>query len=139
MLKKEPRLGCGAAIISNGKILLLRRLHDPEAGCWGLPGSKADWLETVEQAVIREIYEELGLKLEDIRLLCVVDQIDLVRHEHWAAPVYLATTFRGDPIINEPEKHSAFGWFPFSSPPKPVTIATVTAIAALNDPRGSIV
>ncbi len=91
-MNEQPRLGCGAAIVQGGRLLLVRRLREPEAGCWGLPGGKVDWLEPVEQAVRREIEEELAIRLASLSLLCVVDQIDAQRGEHWLAPVYLAGT-----------------------------------------------
>lgn len=68
---EQPRVGCGAAIVRDGRILLIKRKRAPEAGCWGLPGGKVDWLEPVERAVCREIEEELGIALERATLLCV--------------------------------------------------------------------
>ncbi len=44
-MSHEPRLGCGAAIIQDGEVLLIQRRCEPEAGHWGLPGGKVDWLE----------------------------------------------------------------------------------------------
>ncbi|MCT7919676.1 NUDIX domain-containing protein [Burkholderia pseudomallei] len=66
---EQPRVGCGAAIVRDGRILLIKRKRAPEAGCWGLPGGKVDWLEPVERAVCREIEEELGIALERATLL----------------------------------------------------------------------
>jgi ADP-ribose pyrophosphatase YjhB (NUDIX family) len=48
---RAPRLGCGAAILRAGRLLLVQRRRPPEAGHWGLPGGKVDWLETVPAAV----------------------------------------------------------------------------------------
>lgn len=126
-----PRLGCGAAIVRDSRILLIRRLRDPEAGCWGLPGGKVDWLEPVEQAVRREISEELGITLHDIKLLCVVDQIDSAGITHWVSPVYLATEFAGEPQLTEPDKHSGIGWFDLSELPQPLTMATKASLPAI--------
>jgi ADP-ribose pyrophosphatase YjhB (NUDIX family) len=116
-----PRVGCGAAILRDGKLLLIRRSKAPEAGCWGLPGGKIDPFETVQAAVRREILEELGVELIGEQLLCVVDQIDSARGEHWVAPVYVARDFTGEPRICEPEKHSDLGWFALDSLPQPLT------------------
>lgn len=62
-----------------------------------------DWLEPVEQAVRREIEEELAIRLTSRRLLCVVDQINAQRGEHGLAPVYLADAFEGEVRNVEPE------------------------------------
>lgn len=134
-MSTQPRLGCGAAIVQGGRLLLVRRLRDPEAGCWGLPGGKVDWLEPVEQAVRREIEEELAIRLTSLELLCVVDQIDAQRGEHWLAPVYLADTFEGDVRNVEPEKHSDIGWFQLDQLSEPLTVATRRAVTALNERR----
>ncbi len=134
-MNAQPRLGCGAAIMQDGRLLLVRRLREPEAGCWGLPGGKVDWLEPVEQAVRREIEEELAIRLTSLSLLCVVDQIDAQRGEHWLAPVYLADTFDGEVRNVEPEKHSDIGWFTLDGLPEPLTVATRKAACALNERR----
>lgn len=128
---QAPRLGCGAAIVQDGKILLIQRLREPEAGCWGLPGGKVDFLEPVELAVRREIEEELGITMHDITLLCVVDQINADKPEHWLAPVYLATGFDGVPSVVEPEKHAAIGWFALDDLPGELTTSTRYAQRAL--------
>jgi len=94
-----------------------------------------DWLEPVEQAVRREVEEELAIRLTSLSLLCVVDQIDAQRGEHWLAPVYLADTFDGEVRNVEPEKHSDIGWFALDDLPEPLTIATRRAACALNERR----
>lgn len=127
----QPRLGCGAAILRGGRLLLLQRRREPESGHWGLPGGKVDWLERVPDAVAREIAEELGLVIHPRRLLCVVDQIDAVRGTHWVAPVYLVEDAEGEPALREPAALAAFGWFGKDSLPAPLTVATRTALAAL--------
>jgi ADP-ribose pyrophosphatase YjhB (NUDIX family) len=121
---KTTRIGCGAAIIENGKILLLQRRRAPEAGHWGMPGGKVDWMEPIEHAVRREILEEVGLALKEIALVGIVDQIDQSENEHWIAPVYTASAFTGVARLLEPEKHSEMGWFDLRNLPAPLTLAT---------------
>jgi ADP-ribose pyrophosphatase YjhB (NUDIX family) len=45
----------------SGRLLLIKRGHDPEAGRWSLPGGRIEPGETDEQALIREVHEETGL------------------------------------------------------------------------------
>ncbi|MBC9178503.1 NUDIX domain-containing protein [Pseudoroseomonas ludipueritiae] len=131
MVQVEPRLGCGAAIVVDGRILLIRRLKAPEAGCWGLPGGKVDLYEAAAAAVEREVREETGIGIRAERLLCVVDQIDRAGGQHWFAPIYLATAFTGQPRILEPGKHDGLGWFPLEGTPAALTCATLAALRAL--------
>jgi len=53
-----------AVIISENQILLSRR-HEAshQGGKWEFPGGKVELNETVEQALVREIEEELGLQV----------------------------------------------------------------------------
>jgi hypothetical protein len=39
-----PRVGCGAAILRDNELLLVKRKRPPETNHWGLPDGKVDWL-----------------------------------------------------------------------------------------------
>lgn len=132
----EPRLGVGACIVRDGKLLLLRRLRNPEAGQWSIPGGKIDFLEPIEDALRREVAEETGLILGALRLLGVTDQIDPETPEHWVAPTYLAESFTGEPVNLEPEKHGGMDWFDLDALPTPLAIAVRTTLPALKRALG---
>ncbi len=132
----EPRLGVGACIIRDGKLLLFRRLRAPDKGCWSIPGGKVDFLEPVEVALRREVVEETGLTLGDLRLLCVTDQIHTETPEHWVAPTYLAESFTGEPVLLEPEKHEGLDWFALDALPSPLSMAVKATLPALKKAVG---
>jgi ADP-ribose pyrophosphatase YjhB (NUDIX family) len=117
---KEPRVGCGAAILRGRELLLIKRLTDPEAGTWSLLGGKVDWREPVPGATLREIEEELGIRIELGSLLGVLDMIDPDERFHWVSPIYRVERFTGEPRILEPHKHEALGWFPLDALPTPL-------------------
>lgn len=57
-----------ALILENkkGEILLVKRKNPPKKGFWDLPGGFIDFNEKAEEAMIREIKEELGIKINEI-------------------------------------------------------------------------
>lgn len=58
------------------EVLLIQRKHDPFAGMWALPGGFVDMDETVEEAIVRELEEETGLKMETLQQLFTFSAID---------------------------------------------------------------
>lgn len=54
---------------SNGKLMLVKRGIEPNYGKYDLPGGFVDPGETAEQAIIRELFEELGLKVKKLQYL----------------------------------------------------------------------
>ena len=66
------RLGANAILTCQGKLLLERRR---DSNTWGLVGGGCKKTETGREALAREVYEELGLRIpkEDFRKLAVYD------------------------------------------------------------------
>lgn len=54
---------CVGAVIKDGggRLLLIKRGHEPGKGLWSIPGGKVEDGETDEDAVAREVLEETGL------------------------------------------------------------------------------
>jgi ADP-ribose pyrophosphatase YjhB (NUDIX family) len=61
-------------LIEDGQVLLLNQDTDTGRG-WSLPGGKVDERETIADALVREMHEETGLRVEVGRLLYVCDHI----------------------------------------------------------------
>jgi NAD+ diphosphatase len=61
-----------AALIPDdqGRLLIIERAEEPKKGTWDLPGGFADPGESAEEALHREIEEELGLQVVSTRYLC---------------------------------------------------------------------
>lgn len=63
-----------AVVIKDDKVLLIRRGVEPFKGYWALPGGYVEWDESVEEAVKREVREEVGLIVTSLKLVGVYSE-----------------------------------------------------------------
>ncbi len=83
--KKMPIATVGAIIYdSTSRILVVRT--QKWSGKWGIPGGKINWGETAEAALVRELNEETGLEIGNIKFILAQDCIsskEFYRDEHF--------------------------------------------------------
>ena len=72
---QAPLVGVGAVIVQEGRVLLVRRGHEPMKGRWTLPGGVLEVGESLAQGVAREVREETGLEVEVLELVELLDRI----------------------------------------------------------------
>lgn len=64
---------CIAVIESEGRVLLAKRSKDQhQGGLWEFPGGKVDLGETLEEALVREVREEVGLRVVRFEALTTI-------------------------------------------------------------------
>jgi 8-oxo-dGTP diphosphatase len=73
----RPVLGVGAVVLVGGKVVLVRRAHEPLKGEWNLPGGAVELGETLREACAREVREETGLAVDVGPAIEVFDRIML--------------------------------------------------------------
>lgn len=132
-----PGFGVGLVIKRGRSILLYKRVKAPEPGHWNIVGGKVDHMERSEVAVRREAEEETGLKIGDIRFLCLSEQIIEEDGHHWISKIYLSEDFIGEPAVIEPDKLPEFGWFDIDALPSPLSRFTVDAVKHLQGLRAA--
>jgi 8-oxo-dGTP diphosphatase len=71
----RPLVPCVGAVVRDdaGRLLLVRRAHEPGLGKWSLPGGRIEDGETPSQAAAREVLEETGLLVAVGELLQTVE------------------------------------------------------------------
>lgn len=73
-----------------GRVLLIRRKNEPFKGVYALPGGFVDIGETVEAGCRREVREETGLDVDDLRLVGVYSDPSRDPRGHTASAAFLA-------------------------------------------------
>lgn len=84
-------------LLADGKVLLAERQGDPAfAGLWEFPGGKQEPGETSEQALARELEEELGIRVIHHSLLMSLEHQYPDRHV--GIDFFLVTEWEGTPV-----------------------------------------
>ena len=94
MANDGPRLAADCIILIGGKVLLIHRRNEPVG--WALPGGFVEYGQTVEDAVRREMKEETGLELDQLRQFRVYSDPGRDRRGHTVSVVFAARGI-GDP------------------------------------------
>ncbi len=105
LLPQRPIPATIAAVVRDDHVLLVRRANPPDAGRWGFPGGKIDQGETIEDAAIRELLEEAGVRAEPLRVFTAVDVFDRdddgTLRRHFILVAVLCRWISGEPIAGD--------------------------------------
>ncbi len=101
----RPYLAVSAAIVRDGKVLVVRRARKPALNLYTLPGGGVEIGETLSEAVMREVREETGLDVEPVvlageREVIVRDAQGRVER-HFVILCFAARWRAGEPVLNE--------------------------------------
>jgi ADP-ribose pyrophosphatase YjhB (NUDIX family) len=102
----RPFVGASIAVIRDGLVLLAARANEPMRGVWTLPGGLVEVGETLAEAALRELSEEVGLTAEVVGVLSpteiiVRDEAGRARHHYVVHPH--AALWRGGEPVTGPE------------------------------------
>ena len=70
---ERPKVGIGVFVFKDGKILLGKRRNAHGEGSWSLPGGHLEFNEELEDCAQREVMEEAGIKIKNIRLSTITN------------------------------------------------------------------
>jgi 8-oxo-dGTP diphosphatase len=109
---------CAAAVIVyDSKILLGKRapgqLLYPDV--WDLPGGHLEAGESPDQALIRELEEELGIVPTRFTQLDIFDELNPEKYGAHQYHVYLVTEWSGQIVNRQSQEHSEIRWVPLKA------------------------
>ena len=125
-------VGVGAMIFNeHGEVFLSKRGEKVknEKFFWEFPGGGVKFGEKLHDALKREFFEEYGIHILPIELLCVTDHILKNEKQHWVSPTFVGIIKDGIPKIKEPEKCSEIGWFKLENLPEPLMSVSLNNVS----------
>ncbi|MCJ2017758.1 NUDIX hydrolase [Methylobacterium sp. E-065] len=98
----RPFVGASIAVIRDDRVLLAARANEPMRGVWTLPGGLVEAGESLAEAALRELSEEVGLGAEVVGVLSpteiiVRDEAGRARH-HYVVHPHAALWHGGEPV-----------------------------------------
>lgn len=130
MEKIRPKVGIGVYIMDGkGNVLMTLRTSAHEPGTWCPPGGHLEMSESFLDCCKKEVKEEVGLDVENVEMLGVVNNI-FSSEKHYVNIDFLARGVTGIPIIGEPEKIAKIGWYSLDNLPQPLMLPTINLFKA---------
>ena len=118
-MDKRPLVGVAAIVIKDGKILLGKRKNAHGSGTWQFPGGHLEFNETIENCAQREVLEETGIKIKNIRLGPYTNDIFEQEQKHYITLFVIAEYDSGELELKEPQKCEKWEWFEWTRLPQP--------------------
>lgn len=89
-------------------------------GSWSIPGGHLEWGEHWEETAKREVLEEAGLQIKNVRFGAVTNDIFPDENKHYVTIWMTSDWESGEAVIAEPDKFFNIGWYDFANLPKPL-------------------
>lgn len=100
-------------------VLVGKRNSSHGGGEWAYLGGHLEHLETFEECLIREVKEEAGIKITNLRFLCV-SNIHTYAPKHYVDIGYVADWVSGEPQNLEPHRRESWEWHHVDKQPEPL-------------------
>lgn len=101
----RPVLAASIAVFREGRVLLARRAKAPALGLYSLPGGRIEPGETMREAVLRELMEEVGVTAE---IAGFVDHVEFIERApdgslraHAVICAFAGRWTAGEPVLSE--------------------------------------
>jgi 8-oxo-dGTP diphosphatase len=116
----NPRVGVGVFVFKDKKFLMGKRLGSHGEGTWSVPGGHLEFGESFADTAQREVHEETGVLIKNIRFGAVTNDFFEKEGKHYVTIWMISEYDSGEVALREPEKFVEQGWFDFETLPSPL-------------------
>ena len=115
---ERPRVGVGVLVKKDGKFLFGFRKSSHGSGTWCPPGGHLEYGESIEECAKREVLEEAGIKIRNIRFGTITNDIWTDDKKHYITLNMIADWESGEPRTMEPGKLEELRWISWDNLPE---------------------
>ncbi|MDB5167419.1 MAG: MutT/nudix family protein [Candidatus Saccharibacteria bacterium] len=116
----EPRVGVGVFVIRGGKFLMGHRNGSHGSGTWSIPGGHMEFGESFEQTAKREVMEETGMTIKNVRFGAVTNDFFESDNKHYVTVWVISEWDKNEPQLTEPDKFVDQEWIDIDNLPEPL-------------------
>jgi 8-oxo-dGTP diphosphatase len=116
----KPGVGVAVFVWKSGKFLMGQRLGSHGDKTWSIPGGHLEFGESWEETAKREVMEETGMEIQNIRFLAATNDLFKAHNKHYVSIWVEADWKQNEPEVVEPDTFIKFEWRNFNSLPSPL-------------------
>ena len=116
----RPGIGVAVIVVKDGKVLMGKRKNILGSGEWAFPGGHLEFHEKIEDCAKREVYEETGLIVKNIRVTTFTNDIFVKEKKHYITLFTIADYDSGKVELKEHDKCELWEWFDWDNMPEPL-------------------
>jgi len=115
----RPLVGIAVMVVKDNRVLLGKRKNAHGSGTWAFPGGHLEFNESIETCAKREVLEETGIQIKNLRYGPYTNDIFTDENKHYVTLFVTADYDSGTPMVKEPHKCEKWGWFQWPPNVKP--------------------
>ena len=130
----RPEVGVGVIVRKGRMVLLGKRRNSHGAGTWSFPGGHLELNESVVECARREVLEETGLRVKNIRQGPYTNDIFEREAKHYVTLFVVSDYDSGELTVREPDKCEEWKWFEWNRLPQPLFVPIQNLLETNFDP-----
>jgi len=128
-----PKIGVAVIALKGDKVLMGRRKNAHGEGTWQFPGGHLEPNESFEECAGRELQEETGIRIKNIRLGPYTNDIFGKEQKHYVTLFVIGEYDSGSVEVREPEKCERWEWFKLTRLPEPLFLPVNNLLKQYSD------
>lgn len=131
---QQIKVGLGVMVIKDSKVLVGKRKGAHGDGEYAWPGGHLEYMESIVEAAKREVREETGMEVKNVRFLRLLN-LKYYKPRHYIDIGIVADWKSGKPKVLEPDRIESWAWYDMDKLPQPLFFTEPSYLEAIRTGR----